>query len=222
MTRISLLRMEWFTQYVTKRIEATRQDIYNLFDFWYQDILRLADRIGSVESFPRKANLQQNRSNTPTRSSRSPIEHYKQSVAIPLLDSLLLQMRERSNGGQDNVRALLCPLLTLLVRSDVDPMESVDGMLHWQADLPFPKSLRGEVGRWQSVWQSKYQEFKKQGKESKRARRPYPTTNLLLDLGACDSRLYPNVHRLLLIACRLPITSAKAERSFFSTEETED
>ncbi len=46
--------------------------------------------------------------------------------------------------------------------------------------------------------------------------------NLLLALGACDSRLYPNVHRLLLVACTLPITSAEAERSFFSTEETED
>ena len=32
---------------------------------------------------------------------------------------------------------------------------------------------------------------------------------------ACDSRLYPNVHRLLLIACILPITSAEAERSCF-------
>ncbi len=39
--------------------------------------------------------------------------------------------------------------------------------------------------------------------------------NLLLALGAFDSRLYPNVHRLLLIACTLPITSAEAEMSFF-------
>ena len=46
--------------------------------------------------------------------------------------------------------------------------------------------------------------------------------NLLVALGACDFRLYPNVHRLLLIACTLPIASAEAERSFFSTEETED
>ena len=60
--------------------------------------------------------------------SRSPIEHYKRFVAIPLLDSLLLQMRERSNCEQDNVRALLCLVLTLVVRSDDDPMESVDGI----------------------------------------------------------------------------------------------
>ena len=40
---------------VTERIEATRQDIDNRFD-----ILRLADSVGSVESVPRKTNLQRN------------------------------------------------------------------------------------------------------------------------------------------------------------------
>ncbi len=108
---------------IPERMKATRQDIHNFFDIWYQDILRLADRIGSVESVPRQSNLQRKQSNTPT-SSRSPIEHYKRSVAIPLLDFLLLQMRERSSGEQDNVRALLCLVFILLVRSDVDPMES--------------------------------------------------------------------------------------------------
>ena len=39
--------------------------------------------------------------------------------------------------------------------------------------------------------------------------------NLLLAMGARDSRLDRNVHRLLLIACMLPITSAEAESHFF-------
>ena len=38
--------------------------------------------------------------------------------------------------------------------------------------------------------------------------------NLLLALGACDEDAFPNSHRLLLIACTLPISSAEAERSF--------
>ena len=38
--------------------------------------------------------------------------------------------------------------------------------------------------------------------------------NLLLVLGACDEDASPNSHRLLLIACTLPISSAEAERSF--------
>ena len=59
-----------------------------------------------------------------------------------------------------------CLVPSLLVRSDVDPTEKrIDGMLHWQVDLSFPKS---GVRRWQSVWQSKYQEME-EGKV-KRAR----------------------------------------------------
>jgi len=39
-------------------------------------------------------------------------------------------------------------------------------------------------------------------------------SNLLLALGACDVDAFPNIHRLLVIACTLPISSAEAERSF--------
>ena len=39
-------------------------------------------------------------------------------------------------------------------------------------------------------------------------------SNLLLALGACDEDAFPNIHRLLLTACTLPISSAEAERSF--------
>ena len=36
-------------------------------------------------------------------------------------------------------------------------------------------------------------------------------SNLLLALGACDEDAFPNIHRLLLIACTLPISIAEAE-----------
>ena len=39
-------------------------------------------------------------------------------------------------------------------------------------------------------------------------------SNLLLALGGCDEDAFPNIHRLLLIACTLPINSAEAKRSF--------
>ena len=41
-------------------------------------------------------------------------------------------------------------------------------------------------------------------------------SNLLLALGACDEDAFPNIHRLLLVACTLPISIAEAERSFHS------
>ena len=40
-------------------------------------------------------------------------------------------------------------------------------------------------------------------------------SNLLLALGTCDEDAFPNIHRLLLIACiSSAISSAEAERSF--------
>ena len=73
-------------------------------------------------------------------------------------------------------------------------------MLFWENDfLPFLKSLGNELRRWQTMWQSAEKEL---------------PSNLLLALGACDEDAFPNIHRLLLIACTLPISSAEAERSF--------
>ena len=61
------------------------------FQIWYKEILDLAGKLGIVEAIPRKTNIQRNRSNT---LSSSPIDHYKKSVAIPLLDSLIIQMQD--------------------------------------------------------------------------------------------------------------------------------
>ena len=40
------------------------------------------------------------------------------------------------------------------------------------------------------------------------------SSNLQLALGACDEDAIPNIRRLLLISCTLPISSAEAEPSF--------
>ena len=75
----------------------------------------------------------------------------------------------------------------------------VQGMLYWEKDIQFPKSLGNEVRRWKTLWQLSNREL---------------PNNLLLALGACDEDAFSNIHRLLVIACTLPITSSEAERSF--------
>ena len=72
-----------------------------------------------------------------------------------------------------------------------------------RVDLPFPSSLQNELRRWQALWNSQLQ-----GKAVN-----IPDT-FILALGSCDSDSFPNIHRLLIISCTLPITSAEAERSF--------
>ena len=187
-------------------VKTTRSTIDNTFSLWYDEILQLAENIGTVESVPRKTSLQRNRSNTP---SESPKEHYKRVVAIPLLDSLLNQMVERFSDEGRHASDLLCLVPSILLSSDIQPFDYLEGMLHWERDLPFPKSLRNEVIRWHALWERRHGELQ----QTEVCKSDIPD-NLLLSLGACDADAFPNIHCLLVIACTLPITSAEVERSF--------
>ena len=188
---------------VIDSVKTTRFTIDTTFSLWYDEILQLAENIGTVESVPRR-----NRSNTP---SESPMEHYKRVVAIPLLDSLLSQMVERFSDEGRHASNLLCLVPSILLNSGMKPVDKLEGMLHWEKDLPFPKSLRNELIRWQCLWERRNGES--QLTEVCKSDISIPD-NLLLSLGACDADSFPNVHCLLVIACTLPITSAEAERSF--------
>ena len=65
---------------VISSVKTTRLTIDTTFILWYDEILLLAESIGTVECVPRKTSLQRNRSNT---RSESPMEHYiQESVAI--------------------------------------------------------------------------------------------------------------------------------------------
>jgi len=171
---------------VIGNIKSARNNIDIDFQVWYKEVLDL----------PRKTRIQRNRSNIP---SSSPIDHYKKSVAIPLLDSLVSQMQERFSDEDRHARHLLYLVPSIVVKNTLELSEATEGMLFWENDLPFPKSLGNELRRWQTMWQSTEKEL---------------PSNLLLALGACDEDAFPNIHRLLLIACTLPISSAEAERSF--------
>ena len=119
-------------------------------------------------------------------------------MAIPLLDSLIIQMQDRFSDEDHHARHLLVP--SAIVNNTLELSEATEGMLFWDNGLPFPKSLWNELRRWQIMWQSAEKEL---------------PSNLLLALGACDEDAFPNIHRLLLIACiNSAISSAEAERSF--------
>ena len=168
------------------------------FKFGTKKYWDLASKLGIVEAIPRKISIQRNHSNTP---SSSPIDHYKKSVAIPLLDFLIIQMQGRFSDEDSHARHLLylVPSTIVTCNSALELSEATEGMLFWENDLPFPKSLENELRRWQTLWQSAEKEL---------------PSDLLLALGACDVDAFPNINRLLLIACILPVSSAEAERSF--------
>ena len=181
---------------VIGNIKSARKNTDVDFQVWYKEMLDLSGKLGIVEAVPRKTSIQRNRSNIP---SPTPIDHYKKSVAIPLLDSLIIQMQDRFSGEDRHARHLLYLVPSIIVNNSQELPEAAKGMLFWENDLPFPKSLGNELRRWQTMWQSAEKEL---------------PNNLLLALGACDEDTFPNIHRLLLIVCTLPISSAEAERSF--------
>ena len=117
-------------------------------------------------------------------------------MAIPHLDSLIIQMQDRFSDEDRHARHLLYLVPSIIVNKTLKLSEATEGMLFWENDLPFPKSLGNELRGWQIVWQSPEKEL---------------PSNLLLALGACDEDTFPNIHCLLLIACTLPISIAKAE-----------
>ena len=108
-------------------------------------------------------------------------------------------MQDRFSDEDRYARHLLCLAPSIIVNQALHLDDEVKGVLYWEKDIPFPKSLGNEVHMWKTFWQS--------------TNRKLPN-NLLLALDAFDEDAFPNIHRPLIIACTLPITSAEAERSF--------
>ena len=97
---------------VIGNIKSGRKNIDGDFQVWYKQILDLAEKLGIGEAIPRKTNIQRNRSDIP---SSSPIDHYKKSGAIPLLDSLIIQMQDRFSDEDRHARHSLYLVPSIIV-----------------------------------------------------------------------------------------------------------
>ena len=70
--------------------------------------------------------------------SSSQIDHYKNTVAIPVLDSLIIQ--GRFSDENRHARLLLCVVPSTIVNKALQLDDEVEGMLFWEKDIPFLKS----------------------------------------------------------------------------------
>ena len=127
-----------------------------------------------------------NRSNTLSDSAE---EHYKRTIAIPLLDNLSAQMEQRFNGEDRHARCLLSLVPSIFLDSAANPDEYINDMLKWEKDLQYPKSLGSEVRRWKGLWMN----IKVSGSAKQKSEIP---KTLLDALGACDRDSFPNIHFL--------------------------
>ena len=128
---------------VIGNIKSARKNIDSDFQVCYKQILCLAEKLGIVEAFPRKTSIKRNRSNIPSSSSIDDIT--KICGYIPLVDSLIIQMQDRFSDDDRHARHLLYLVPSIIVNNTLKLSE---GMLLWENDLPFPKSLENELRRW--------------------------------------------------------------------------
>ena len=110
---------------VTAQNKAFDANIDRDFQVWYKQILGLAEKLGIVEAIPRKTSIQRNHSNIP---SCRPIDHYKKSVAFPLLDSLIIQMQDRFSDEDRHARHLLYLIPSIIVNNTLELSEATEGM----------------------------------------------------------------------------------------------
>ena len=149
---------------------------------------KLAEVVGSNESVPRAVCGRQTlRSNVP---ADSPKQYYLRNIAIPFIDALKEQLETRFSRDDTSPTAALLQLVPRIIcAKSSDGL--VDKLLFYEDDLPRPTSLQSEVNSWQRKWSSIQEDA-----------RP---DNFAEAVKQADGDFYPNIRKLLLIGCTLPV-----------------
>ena len=105
------------------KLQKPDQDIleaYMMVDevVWYIQILDLAEKLGIVERQAAYWGIAQT----------FPVDHYKKSVAIPLLDSLTIQMQDQFSDEDRHTRYLLYLVPSIIVNNTLELSEATEGM----------------------------------------------------------------------------------------------
>ena len=64
------------------------------------------------------------------------VEFWKKTAAIPLLDSLIIQMQDRFSDEDRHAHHLLCLVPSIIVNKALHLDDEVKGMLYWEKDIP--------------------------------------------------------------------------------------
>ena len=99
---------------------------FNDFQVWYKEISDLVEKLGIAEAIPRKTSIRRKRSKGP---SSNPVDRYKKSVAISLLDSLVIKMQDRFSDEDRHARHLLYLVPSIILNNTLELSEETEGML---------------------------------------------------------------------------------------------
>ena len=216
-----------FTHSVTALLQATSNDIINgleligslidlmsnirinidkYHDEWYSEACKLAQKINVNESVPRTCARQTARENFP---AESPSHYYKLSLSIPLIDTVLSELKKRFEGNQKCIFEGLYLIPYIMVGSLKNNI-SMSWKDHFKIFLKFYesdfedlsfKSLDAELSLWEHHW------------ENCSANLP---DNVSATLKQISFPCFPFIKRALRILGTIPVSSCACERSFSS------
>jgi len=176
-----------------------RENIHTEFSKIYQHAITLASAVNVDPSRPRITGRQQHRSNVQPISDD--IENYfLRNLAIPFLDTIIMQLSERFSS----VARKCAGLLALVPNRDMCTSEQSESLKNavniFQDDLPNPELINEELFHWNLYWKNV-------------STNDLPTS-AAQSLKKCDETLFPNIFTLLKLICTLPTTSCECERTF--------
>lgn len=153
-------------------------------------------------ALPRRCGRQRHRDNNP---AETPLDYYRCTVSIGLVDHLLVELRARFTAVQKSALQGLCLVPSVLVSM---PQEDVQDKVMkfaqvYKTDLASLGSVKSEVHCWYTKWR---RQRDVDGQDS------LPTTPTLALRHA--TAMFPNLCSLLKVLCTLPVTTCTAERSF--------
>ncbi|XP_050065772.1 zinc finger MYM-type protein 1-like [Aphis gossypii] len=154
---------------------------------------------------PRLSKKQTNRANHPAKTTE---EYYRVSVYIPLLDSVIEDLKLRFLSKENKLLLNLCLLVPRYIVDITSEdfkniIEAATKLYNFnETELDDKLELQTELELWKTKWQG----VKNEGQEL--------CQDALLSIDNCNSIIFPNVHKLIYIIASLPISVASAERSF--------
>ena len=188
---------------VISDIAIFRENIENDFHDWFMDASRIGSELGIVLTVPRLSGRQQHRANAGPENP-DPKVYYRINinVAIPFLDHMEQVLNNRFHSDS-MVGSHLFYLVPTLIINHSDLQDLAKCLLFWERDLPSASSLLSELKQWQRFWKLKSESLDN-----------IIPADLEHCIHAADEDVFPNIRVLLIIACTIPVSSCKAERSF--------
>ncbi|XP_051971501.1 uncharacterized protein LOC127635465 [Xyrauchen texanus] len=153
---------------------------------WFEEAVDLATKVTGLLSYPESVS-----------GYKSPEVFYKETVSIPVLNSLIEEMK--FNFSENHLKAL--KVLSLLPTCNPLPIlpESTD-KLHtiYMSDLPEPETAEEDINTWATLWREKYQDVS-------------PPTSISETLLHNEAKNLPNVATLLKLVAVLPSISMECD-----------